>query len=159
MHTFTSWMNSFVALVNYNYVPWLSKAMYTFGPKKEVLRIKSLMTSTENLTFRGRFWSKKWEKDMKASGRLFFFFFFKHSPFYLSFFFLAESHRIKTLVPRPGIKPMLPAVEAQSLNHWTTRAVPVIDSWLRKIASNSEGLSCLCKFYHTYMEYSKALPQ
>ena len=28
------------------------------------------------------------------------------------------------LVPRPGIEPMPPAVEAQSLNHWTTREVP-----------------------------------
>ena len=28
------------------------------------------------------------------------------------------------LVPRPGIKPVLPALEAQSLNHWTTREVP-----------------------------------
>ena len=25
------------------------------------------------------------------------------------------------LVPRPGIKPKLPVVEAQSPNHWTTR--------------------------------------
>ena len=30
------------------------------------------------------------------------------------------------LVPRAGIKPMPPAVEAQSLNHWTARDVPVI---------------------------------
>ena len=27
------------------------------------------------------------------------------------------------LVPQPGIKPMPPALEAQSLNHWTTREV------------------------------------
>ena len=27
------------------------------------------------------------------------------------------------LVPRPEIKPVPPAVEAQSLNHWTTREV------------------------------------
>ena len=27
-------------------------------------------------------------------------------------------------VPRPGIKPVPPAVEAQSLNHWTTKEVP-----------------------------------
>ena len=30
------------------------------------------------------------------------------------------------LVPRPGIKPIPPAVEAQSLNHWTAREVPSI---------------------------------
>ena len=29
------------------------------------------------------------------------------------------------LVPQPGIKPMLPAVEARSLNYWITREVPV----------------------------------
>ena len=28
------------------------------------------------------------------------------------------------LVPRPGIEPTPPAVEGQSLNHWTTRGVP-----------------------------------
>ena len=30
-----------------------------------------------------------------------------------------------TLVPRPGIEPTAPAVEAWSLNHWTTREVPL----------------------------------
>ena len=34
------------------------------------------------------------------------------------------------LVPRPGIKPMSPALEAQSPNHWTTREVPVNPSCL-----------------------------
>ena len=29
------------------------------------------------------------------------------------------------LVPQPGIEPMLPAVEVQILNHWTTRGVPI----------------------------------
>ena len=28
------------------------------------------------------------------------------------------------LVPQPGIEPVPPALEAQSLNHWTTREVP-----------------------------------
>ena len=28
------------------------------------------------------------------------------------------------LVPRPGIEPVPPAVEARSLNHWTAREVP-----------------------------------
>ena len=28
------------------------------------------------------------------------------------------------LAPRPGIKPMPPALGAQSLNHWTAREVP-----------------------------------
>ena len=32
------------------------------------------------------------------------------------------------LFPRPGIEPVPPAVEAQSLNHWTTREVPKMPS-------------------------------
>ena len=32
----------------------------------------------------------------------------------------------RILVPRPGIEPMPPAVEAQSPNHWTAREVPVL---------------------------------
>ena len=31
---------------------------------------------------------------------------------------------VKILVPRPGIEPMPPALEARSLNPWTTREVP-----------------------------------
>ena len=30
------------------------------------------------------------------------------------------------LVPQPGIEPMLPAMKVQSLNHWTTREVPLV---------------------------------
>ena len=30
----------------------------------------------------------------------------------------------RILVPRPGIEPRIPAVEARSLNHWTTREYP-----------------------------------
>ena len=30
------------------------------------------------------------------------------------------------LFPQPGIKPASPALEVQSLNHWTTREVPRI---------------------------------
>ena len=32
------------------------------------------------------------------------------------------------LVPRPGIEPVPPAVEAQSPNHWTTREF--LEAWL-----------------------------
>ena len=32
---------------------------------------------------------------------------------------------ILLIVPLPGIEPTPPAVEAQSLNHWTAREVPV----------------------------------
>ena len=31
------------------------------------------------------------------------------------------------LVPQAGLEPVAPVVEAQSLNHWTTREVPPVD--------------------------------
>ena len=31
---------------------------------------------------------------------------------------------MKILVPRPVVEPKFPAVEAQNLNHWTTKLVP-----------------------------------
>ena len=43
------------------------------------------------------------------------------------FFFLAVPLGMQDLSPRPGIKHTIPAVEAQSLNHWTTRHT-IIDS-------------------------------
>ena len=42
------------------------------------------------------------------------------------FFFGHTTQQAGILVPQPGIEPTPPAVEAQSLNHWTTREVPVI---------------------------------
>ena len=44
-----------------------------------------------------------------------------------NFFFWLYYLACRILVPRPGIKPTIPAVEAQSLNHWTTRHI-IIDS-------------------------------
>ena len=42
----------------------------------------------------------------------------------LDFFFLRLCHRAcRTLVPQPGIQPVLPALEPWSLNHWSTREV------------------------------------
>ena len=40
------------------------------------------------------------------------------------FFFFHQHKACRTLVPQPGIEPTPPAVEAQSLNHWTSRKVP-----------------------------------
>ena len=37
------------------------------------------------------------------------------------------------LVPRPGIEPRPPAVEAWSLNHWTAREVPHTPYFSRRI--------------------------
>ena len=36
---------------------------------------------------------------------------------------MAASYSMWDLTPQPGIKPKPPAVEVQSLNHWTTREV------------------------------------
>ena len=40
------------------------------------------------------------------------------------FFFCPLGSAFGILDPQPGIKPVAPAVEAQSLNHWTAREVP-----------------------------------
>ena len=43
----------------------------------------------------------------------------------------------RILVPQPGIEPLLPAVEAQSLNHCTAREIPTCSSFLS--ISNQPG--------------------
>ena len=40
------------------------------------------------------------------------------------------------LVPWPGIEPGLPALGVQSLSHWTTREVPMAESWSEREASS-----------------------
>ena len=44
----------------------------------------------------------------------------------LFFFSLSGHTAYGILVPQPEIEPAIPALEAQSLNHWTTRDVPLI---------------------------------
>ena len=44
---------------------------------------------------------------------------------YFLFFFFWPHKAGRILVSGPGIETVLPAVEAQSLNHWTTRQVPI----------------------------------
>ena len=64
----------------------------------------------------------------------------QHILFQMSlFFFLGAACRI--LVPWPGIKPVPPAMEAQSLNHWTTREVPQISPFHRKNTGQIGDLS------------------
>ena len=43
---------------------------------------------------------------------------------YVNFFFWLHQVECGILVPQPGIKPVPPAVEVQSSNHWTTKEVP-----------------------------------
>ena len=51
-----------------------------------------------------------------------------------SFFLLGTAHSLcdptacRILVPLRGIKPVSPAVEVQSLNHWTAKEVPLTHS-------------------------------
>ena len=40
------------------------------------------------------------------------------------FFFLLCRTACGILVPQLGVKPVRPAVQAQSLNHWTSKEVP-----------------------------------
>ena len=58
-----------------------------------------------------------------------------------NFFFGHTAQHVGILVPQPGIEPVPPAVEAWSLNHWTTREAPDVQlfelseiSLLRKIS-------------------------
>ena len=46
--------------------------------------------------------------------------------FYFSYYFLFWLHctACGILIPQPEIKPMLPPLEVQRLNHWTAREVP-----------------------------------
>ena len=44
--------------------------------------------------------------------------------YFLNFFFWPCPTACGILLPWPGIEPTTPAVEAQSLNHWTAREVP-----------------------------------
>ena len=54
--------------------------------------------------------------------------FFTLLVFFSFFFFWPHYAACGILVPRPGIEPVPPALGAQSLNHWTTREVPLY--WL-----------------------------
>ena len=45
------------------------------------------------------------------------------------------------LVPWPGIEPMPPAVEVQSLNHWTSKEVPVAHVVCSNTSEKNEGWS------------------
>ena len=58
-----------------------------------------------------------------------------------SFFFWSQHMPCKILVPRPEIKPVLSAVEAWSLNYWTTKEVTSVPSWLSIFISWCVGLS------------------
>ena len=45
-------------------------------------------------------------------------------------FFWPRCTACRILFPQPGIEPVSPAVEARSSNHWTTREIPILGSYL-----------------------------
>ena len=61
----------------------------------------------------------------------------------LGYFFWPCHAACGILVPRPGIEPAPPSLEAQSLNHWTAREVPVWYFWspLETGTVSGEGLA------------------
>lgn len=54
------------------------------------------------------------------------------------FFFLPRLVACRITVPQEGIKPVYPALEAWSLNHWTAREVPtqLLDGGIEPLGSN-----------------------
>ena len=71
------------------------------------------------------------------------FFFFKHYFCkVIFFFFLLCCAAYGILVAQPGIKPVPPAVEAQSPNHWITREVLklILLYFLKLILKHIKGL-------------------
>ena len=64
---------------------------------------------------------------------------FLNIAYQVLFFFWPHCMACGILVPQPGIKPVPPAVEVQSPNHWTTREVPpsVISKHITLLCSSS----------------------
>ena len=58
------------------------------------------------------------------------------------FYFLNFWPHCGILVPPPGIEPVLPAVEAGSLNYWTTGEVP----WVLHLMSDFRNSQRLCDY-------------
>ena len=61
--------------------------------------------------------------------------------FKIFFFFGLRRAAYNILVPQPGIEPIPLALRVQSLNHWTTREVPIISNL--QIHKGSERFSSL----------------
>ena len=68
---------------------------------------------------------------------------FRSTTFFFFFFLAMPCSGI--LVPRPGIKPTPPALEAWSLNHWTAREAPIYPSlnWIWRGFLLLNCVSCL----------------
>lgn len=64
------------------------------------------------------------------------FYFIILSVIFFLLHFLAMLRACEILVPHPGIELMLPALEAQSPNHWTAKEVP---QWILIPCSYKDG--------------------
>ena len=69
----------------------------------------------------------------------------KNTEFFFFFNFWLH-HACEILVPQTGIQPKPPAVEAWSLNHYTTREVPCIYFKLPQISLQNKTISNF--FFH-----------
>ena len=69
----------------------------------------------------------------------------KSATFLFFFHFLVIPRGLWVLVPWPGIKPVRPALAAQSLNHWTTREVPTLPVGMKLecVSLHSSGIILL----------------
>ena len=58
------------------------------------------------------------------------------------------------LVPQPGIEPRPPAMEVQSLNHWTAQEVPQLcSSFTVFITLQYNGLICSISYVGFYLSF------
>ena len=77
-------------------------------------------------------------------------------PLQLFFFRLLATVR-GILVPWPGIKPMAPAVEVWSLNHWTDREIPcallLLEVVYLKMNFSGKFIDFLGFTFHCYMQH------
>ena len=83
---------------------------------------------------------------------LFYFYFYYYYHYHL--FFGCSGWYAGILVPWPGIKFMPPAVEAWSLNHWTSREIP--DSWFLFFYTTTQLFLIICiHMFNTCLEINE----
>ena len=66
----------------------------------------------------------------------------------LLFYFWLHHTTCGILIPQPGIKPVSPALEAQSPNHWTAKEVP---QWILISCSYKDGERPYTIFAHPFI--------
>ena len=79
---------------------------------------------------------------MNSLSFFFFFFLIWECLNFSAFFFFIICMACSILVPQPGIKPIPPAVETWSLNHWTAREIPCLLFRRRVLLGMNALLAC-----------------